>query len=340
MQHTRRAFMRAGGAALAGTAMAPASFAQWRPSERYPDPAIEILDPSFAKYRIAASSIERLATGMRWCEGPAWFGAGRYLVWSDIPNNRMLRWQEETGSVSVFRQPSNYANGNTRDRQGRLVTCEHDTRRITRTEYDGTITVLVDKFDGKPLNSPNDIVVKSDDSIWFTDPPFGILGNYEGHTATPELPTNVYRFDVKTGRTTVVAGDINRPNGLAFSPDETKMYIVEAGVSPRVIRAYDVVDDGTKLANSRAFITAEPGGTPDGFRLDVDGNLWCGWGMGNEKQDGVKIFDATGKPIGFIGLPERCANVCFGGVKRNRLFMAASHSLYSLYVNAQGTPGG
>jgi gluconolactonase len=340
MQHTRRAFMRAGGAALAGTAMAPVAFAQWRPSERYPDPAIEILDPSFAKYRIAASSIERLATGMRWCEGPAWFGAGRYLVWSDIPNNRMLRWQEETGSVSVFRQPSNYANGNTRDRQGRLLTCEHDTRRITRTEYDGTITVLVDKFDGKPLNSPNDIVVRSDDSIWFTDPPFGILGNYEGHTATPELPTNVYRFDVKTGRTTVVAGDINRPNGLAFSPDETKMYIVEAGVTPRVIRAYDVVDDGAKLANSRPFITAEPGGTPDGFRLDVDGNLWCGWGMGSEKQDGVKIFDSTGKPIGFIGLPERCANVCFGGVKRNRLFMAASHSLYSLYVNAQGTPGG
>jgi len=198
----------------------------------------------------------------------------------------------------------------------------------------------MDKFDGKPLNSPNDIVVKSDDSIWFTDPPFGILGNYEGHTAMPELPTNVYRFDVKTGRGTVVAGDINRPNGLAFSPDETKMYIVEAGVTPRVIRPYDVVDDGTKLANSRPFITAEPSGTPDGFRLDVDGNLWCGWGMGNEKQDAVKIFDATGKPIGFIGLPERCANVRFGGVKRDRLFMAASHSLYSLYVNAQGTPGG
>lgn len=340
MKHTRRTFMQAGGAALAGTAMAPVSFAQWRPSERYPDPAIEILDPTFAKYRLPAASVERLATGMRWCEGPAWFGAGRYLVWSDIPNNRMMRWQEETGSVSVFRQPSNYANGNTRDRQGRLVSCEHDTRRITRTEYDGTITVIMDKFDGKPLNSPNDIVVKSDDSIWFTDPPFGILGNYEGHMATPELPTNVYRFDVKTGRASVVAGDVNRPNGLAFSPDESKMYIVEAGVSPRVIRAYDVVDGGTKLANSRPFITAEPGGTPDGFRLDVDGNLWCGWGMGNEKQDGVKIFDPAGKPIGFIGLPERCANVCFGGVKRNRLFMAASHSLYSLYVNAQGAPGG
>ena len=199
----------------------------------------------------------------------------------------------------------------------------------------GNVTVLIDKFEGKPLNSPNDVVVKSDDSIWFTDPPFGILGNYEGHVATPELPTNVYRID-KTGRATVVADDINRPNGLAFSPDESKLYVVEAGVTPRVIRAYDVVDSGSKLANGRAFITAEPGGTPDGFRCDVDGNLWCGWGMGNDKQDGVKIFNPEGKQIGFIALPERSANVCFGGVKRNRLFMAASHSVYSLYVNTQG----
>ena len=188
-------------------ACAPA-FAQWRLNERYPDPAIEILDPSFAKYRLGLASVERIATGMRWCEGPAWFGDGRYLLWSDIPNNRIMRWQEETGAVSVFREPSNNSNGNTRDRQGRLVTCEHDARRVTRTEYDGTITVLIDKFEGKPLNSPNDVVVKSDDSIWFTDPPFGILGNYEGHVATPELPTNVYRLDPKTGRATVVVGDI------------------------------------------------------------------------------------------------------------------------------------
>jgi gluconolactonase len=240
--------------------------------------------------------------------------------------------------VSVYRQPSNNANGNTRDRQGRLVTCEHDTRRVTRTEYDGTITVLIDKFDGKPINSPNDVVVKSDDSVWFTDPPFGILGNYEGHVATPELPTNVYRLDPKSGRATVAAGDINRPNGLAFSPDEKKLYIVEAGLTPRVIRVYDVNED--KLANGRTFVTAEPGGTPDGMRCDVDGNLWCGWGMGNPQQDGVKIFDPNGKAIGFIALPERSANVCFGGVKRNRLFMAASHSVYSLYVNTQGAPGG
>jgi gluconolactonase len=331
--------MASASATLAGAAFSAPAFAQWRPSERYPDPAVEILDPSFARYRLALASVERLATGMRWCEGPAWFGAGRYLVWSDIPNNRIMKWDEETGAVSVFRKPSNNANGNTRDRQGRLLTCEHDTRRVTRTEFDGTITTLIDRFDGKRLNSPNDIVVKSDDTIWFTDPPFGILGNYEGTMATPELPTSVYRLDPRTGRATVVVGDI-RPNGLAFSPDETKMYVVDAGVTPRVIKVYDVTDDGTKLANGRPFITAEPGGTPDGFRVDIDGNLWCGWGMGNEKQDGVKIFDPTGKPIGFIALPERCANVCFGGIRRNRLFMTASHSLYSLYVNTQGTPGG
>jgi len=339
MDATRRALVAAGSAAVAA-GLARRAYAQWRMNERYPDPAVEILDPSFAKYRLPLASVERLATGMRWCEGPVWFGDGRYLLWSDIPNNRIMRWQEETGGVSVFRQPSNNANGNTRDRQGRLVTCEHDTRRITRTEYDGTITVLLDKFDGKPLNSPNDIVVKSDDSIWFSDPPFGILGNYEGHVATPELPTNVYRFDPKTGRAAVAAGDVNRPNGLAFSPDETKMYIIESGSNLRVFKVFDVTDNGTKLANGRVFITAEPGGTPDGFRLDADGNLWCGWGMGNEKQDGVKIFDPMGKAIGFIGLPERCANLCFGGLKRNRLFMAASHSLYALYVNTQGVPGG
>jgi gluconolactonase len=340
MHSTRRAFITASSAVLAMAAAAPRAFAQWRMNDRYPDPAVEHLDPSFGKYRLGLASVERLATGMRWSEGPVWFGDGRYLLWSDIPNNRIMRWQEETGAVSVFRQPSNNANGNTRDRQGRLVTCEHDSRRITRTEYDGSITVLMDKFDGKPLNSPNDIVVKSDDSIWFSDPPFGILGNYEGHVATPELPTNVYRLDPKTGRATVATGDVNRPNGLAFSPDESKLYIIEAAATPRVFKVFDVTDNGTKLANGKVFITAEPGGTPDGFRLDVDGNLWCGWGMGNEKQDGVKVFDPTGKPIGFIALPERCANVCFGGVKRNRLFMAASHSLYSLYVNTQGAPGG
>jgi gluconolactonase len=256
-----------------------------------------------------------------------WFGDGRFLLWSDIPNNRMMRWDEETGVVSVFRKPSNYANGNTRDRQGRLLTCEHDSRRVTRTEYDGSITVIADKYDGKPLNSPNDIVCKSDDSIWFTDPPFGVLSHYEGHVAKPELPTNVYRWDSKSRKLAVVAGDVDRPNGLAFSPDESKLYVIEAGVTPRVIRVYDVTDGGTKLGKGRVLITAEEKGTPDGMRIDMDGNLWVGWGMGAEGLDGVAVFNPAGKLIGRIDLPERCANVCFGGRHRNRLFMCGSTSV-------------
>jgi gluconolactonase len=300
---------------------------------RYPDPAIQIVDPGFTKYRVTSAAVERLATGFRWCEGPAWFGDGRYLLWSDIPNNRIMRWDEETGAVSVFRKPSNYANGNTRDRQGRLVTCEHDSRRVTRTAYDGTIGVVLDRFDGKPLNSPNDVVVKSDDSVWFTDPPFGILGNYEGHTAPVELPTNVYRVD-RGGQATAVVDDIPRPNGLAFSPDESRLYVVVSGTVPREIRVFDVVDHGTRLAKGRVFIDCGTG-VPDGLRCDTDGNLWCGWG-GGEGQDGVAVFNPDGKLIGRVLLPERAANLCFGGAKRNRLFIAGSQSLYALYVNAQG----
>ncbi|HTZ80463.1 MAG TPA: SMP-30/gluconolactonase/LRE family protein [Stellaceae bacterium] len=311
----------------------------WQPATHYPDPAVRILDPSFTRYRVTLAAVERLATGLRWAEGPVWFGDGRYLLCSDIPNNRIVKWEESTGAISDFRRPSNNANGNTRDRQGRLVTCEHDTRRVTRTEYDGTITVILDRFEGKRLNSPNDVVVKSDGSIWFTDPPFGILGNYEGHVDEQELPTNVYRVDGKTGKATAVTGEINRPNGLCFSPDETKMYIVESGTVPRNIWVYDVVADGTRLANGRIHIHAGDG-TPDGFRCDVDGNLWAGWGMGNSELDGVRIFNPAGEPIGHIGLPERAANLCFGGVKRNRLFMAGSQSIYALYVNTQGAIGG
>ncbi|HXJ81521.1 MAG TPA: SMP-30/gluconolactonase/LRE family protein [Candidatus Methylomirabilis sp.] len=313
--------------------------AQWQPSQRYPDPLVRIVDPSFARYRLNAAKVERLATGFRWCEGPVWFGDGRYVLWSDIPNNRIMRWDEETGVSSAFRRPSNFANGNTRDRQGRLLTCEHGTRRVTRTEYDGTISIIADRFEGKPLNSPNDIVCKSDGSIWFTDPPFGILGYYEGYAATPELPTNVYRVDGRSGQITVATGDVNRPNGLAFSPDESRLYIVVSGAVPRRIDVYDVVDGGTRLANGRRFIDAGPG-TPDGFRCDVDGNLWCGWGMGEEGLDGVAIYNPAGQLIGRVDLPERCANLCFGGIHRNRLFMAASTSLYSLYVNTQGVAGG
>lgn len=316
------------------------AIARWEPARRYPDPAVHALDPRFEKYRIFSAAVERLASGFRWCEGPVWFGDGRYLLWSDIPNNRIMKWEEETGAVSVFRRPSNFANGNTRDRQGRLVTCEHGARRVTRTEYDGTITVLLDRFDGKPLNSPNDVVVKSDGSIWFTDPPFGIGGNYEGRQATPELPQNVYRIDGQTGQATVVVDDMKGPNGLCFSPDESKLYVVESRATPhRLIHVFDVVDGGQRLADGRVLIDCGKG-TSDGFRCDVDGNLWCGWGMGSDELDGMMVFAPDGTPIGRIALPERCANLCFGGAMRNRLFMAASQSLYALYVNTQGAPGG
>jgi gluconolactonase len=312
----------------------------WAPSTRYPDPAVQVLDPSFAPYRIFSAAVERIATGCRWAEGPVWFGDRRALLWSDIPNNRILKWDEETGAVSAFRKPSNNANGNTRDRQGRLVTCEHLGRRVTRTEYDGTITVLADGFDGKRLNSPNDVVVKSDGSVWFTDPPFGIAGNYEGRQAEQELPGNVYRIDGETGALSVVAEDIKGPNGLCFSPDESILYLVESRAVPnRLIVAYDVDDGSRRIANRRVLIDAGPG-TPDGMRVDVDGNLWCGWGMGSAELDGVMIFNPDGKPIGRIALPERCANLCFGGEMRNRLFMAASQSVYALYVGTQGAVGG
>ncbi len=310
----------------------------WQPSTRYPDPAFEIIDPSFAKYRIFSAAVEQLANGTRWGEGPVYFGDGRYLLWSDIPNDRVLKWEESTGATSVFRSPSNYANGHTRDRQGRLISCEHG-RRVTRTEYDGSLTVLAECFEGKRLNSPNDVVVKSDGSIWFTDPHFGILTAYEGNIAEQELAQNVYRLDPVTGALVAVATDIAGPNGLCFSPDESRLYLVESRAMPnRLIVSYDVVSDGTRIDNRQVFIDAGSG-TPDGFRCDIDGNLWCGWGMGTEELDGVRVFNPAGQLIGRIRLPERCANVCFGGPKRNRLFMAAGQSLYAVYVNTQGVIG-
>jgi gluconolactonase len=335
MEITRRSMLAGAAAATGATRTA---LAEWAPNPHLPDPTIKVLDPSFLKYRPTIVGVERLATGMTWSEGPVWFGDGRYLIWSDIPNNRLMRWDEATGAVGVFRNPSNQANGNTRDRQGRLISCEHRTRRVTRTEYDGEITVLADRFEGKRLNSPNDVVVKSDDSIWFTDPPYGIVNNFNGSVENQELPMNVYRLD-KTGRLSVAADGINVPDGLAFSPDEKTLYIVEDASTPPAIRAYDVVDDGTRLANGRVFIRIEKGGRGDGLRLDVDGNLWCGW-SGGEGLDGVMIFNNAGAPIGRIDLPERCANVCFGGYRRSRLFMAASRSLYSVWVGTSGAPGG
>ena len=297
------------------------------------------LDPSFGRYRLMNAPVQKLAGGTRWGEGPVWFGDHRCVIWSDVPANRMLRWDEATGVVTVFRAPSNFSNGNTRDRSGRLVTCEHLTRRVTRTEPDGSITVIADGFEGGRLNSPNDVVVRSDGTIWFTDPPFGILGDHEGMRAESEVPQAVYCADPARGTLRVVADDLAGPNGLAFSPDESTLYVVESRASPRAILAYPVRPDGM-LGARRDFITAEPGGTPDGFRVDEDGNLWCGWGMGTAEQDGVRVFNRDGAPIGHIDLPERCANVCFGGPHRNRLFVAGARSLYSVFVNTRGLAGG
>jgi gluconolactonase len=306
---------------------------------RYPEPNIKVLDPRFQQYVLGNAAIERIAGGCRFTEGPVWFGDGRYLLWSDIPNDRILKWEEETGAISVFRRPAHYANGNTRDRQGRLLTCEMDAQRLTRTEYDGTITVLADRFEGKRLTAPNDVVVKADGSIWFSDNGAGTRGNYLGHKAPWELPFRVYRLDPGTGALTVAVDDMKRPNGLAFSPDETRLYVVDTpGPGQRTIQVYDVVDQGTKVANRREFCSAEPGGS-DGLRVDTDGNLWCAW-SGGEAEDGVAVFAPDGTMIGRILLPERCANVCFGGPKRNRLFMAASQSIYALYVETQGVSGG
>jgi gluconolactonase len=307
---------------------------------KYPDPAVEVVHPSFAKYRTVNAAVERLWTGARWAEGPVWFGDGSYLLFSDIPNNRMLRWTEETGEVSVFRSPSNYTNGNTRDKQGRLISCEHNTRRVTRTELDGSITVLMERYQGKPLNAPNDVVAHSNGSVWFTDPGYGILSNYEGHRAAFELPCNVYRLDPKTLAPTVVEGTIRRPNGLCLSPDEKLLYICDSSGteggpgSSHDIRVYDVVD-GERLANGRTFVNMGAG-IADGIRCDADGNIWAGAGWADEDYNGVHVFNPAGVLIGKIHLPEICANICFGGSRRDRLFMAASTSLYSLYVGTTG----
>ncbi len=306
------------------------------PDTRYPDPHIERLDPRFV-YQQGNAAIERIATGFRWAEGPVYFRDGGFLVFSDIPNNRMLRWLEEDGHLSVFRAPSNYANGNTRDREGRLITCEHDTRRVTRTELDGRVTVLIDRFDGKPLNAPNDVVVASDGAVWFTDPGYGIDGPYEGHKAAAELPRNVYRLDAMNGAPRVVADDFVRPNGLCFSPDERLLYVVDSGIShggPAHIRMFDV--DGARLRNGRVFAEDFAPGMTDGVRTDNDGNVWCSMGWADPSDDGVRCYAPGGDLIGKIHLPEGCANLCFGGKKQDRLFMCASTSVYALYLNAQG----
>jgi len=338
---SRRRFV-AGGLTLASSAAWSQSF-RFQPQQRYPDPSVQVLDPEFSRYRIYDSSVEQIATGFRWTEGPVWFGDGRYLLFSDIPNNRIMRWDETTGKTSVFRYPANYANGLARDRQGRLLVCEHLGRRVTRTEYDGSITVLAERFEGKRLNSPNDIVCTRDGSIWFTDPPFGIGNSYQGDPATPELPQSVYRIDPASGALHAVITDLLGPNGLCFSPDEKTLYVVEGRHQPwRVVWAYDVVQDGRRLTNKRLHIDAAGPGALDGIKCDASGSLWCGWGSNGaadaraEDLDGVMVFNSAGKAIAHIRLPERCANICFGGAKHNRLFMTSSHSVYALYVEAYG----
>jgi len=313
----------------------------WTTPVRYPDPSVKVIDRRFSRYRVATAAVERIWTGGRWTEGPVWFGDLRCLIWSDIPNDRLMRWSEETGAVSVFRQPANHANGNTRDRQGRLVTCEHRSRRVTRTELDGTISVLLDAFEGQRLNGPNDVVVDRDGAIWFTDPGYGLHGHYEGDKGDFELPTRVYRIDPATGAASVVDETLEKPNGLAFSPDFKLLYVADTGAShkrghPRQIHVFDVVQ-GQRLQNARVFCDLGDA-APDGFRVDIDGNVWAAVGWGGTEQDGVAIFAPTGDKIGAITLPECAANLCFGGVKRNRLFITASQSVYALYVETQGTP--
>lgn len=293
----------------------------------------EVLDERFRYCIVGNGWVEKLHGGMRWAEGPVYFADGDYLVWSDIPNDRMLRWVEG-GGVSVFRQPSNHSNGNTRDRQGRLVTCEHGARRVTRTEVDGTMTVLADAFRGKRLNSPNDAVVKSDDTVWFTDPSYGILSDYEGHRAEPEYGGRyVFHLDPRTGALDVLADDFDQPNGIAFSPDESRLYVADTGASHRRdgahhIRVFDVVD-GRRLANGRVFAEVSPG-LADGLRLDTDGNVWTSAG------DGVHCFAPDGTLLGKVRVPEVVSNVAFGGRNRNRLFITATTSLYAVYVAKNG----
>jgi len=302
---------------------------------RYPDPDVVALDKSFAKYQIFNAALCRHYVGTKWGEGPAWCGQGQYLMWSDIPNNRQLRFLEEDEHVSTFRSPSGYSNGNTFDFEGRQLSCEQAGRRVVRYEHSGAVTIIADRYNGKPLNSPNDIVVHPDGSIWFTDPPYGILGNYEGNQAKPELKEAVYRVDATTAKIEMATDAFDKPNGICFSPDYKKVYICDTG-APRNVQVFELADN--KLRNSKVFTDMKLGersGLADGIRADVDGNIWAG-SNGGAGYDGVQVFSPAGQRIGMILLPEICANICFGGAKRNRLFMAASQSLYSLYVGTQG----
>ena len=332
-EYTRRALL---GIVAAGTATAqtatPRDWSDQNPIQ-YPDPDVRALDDRFRKYMIGNGSMKRLHIGTSWAEGPAWNGVGKYLVWSDIPANVQMRWIDDDRRVTVFRNPAGYSNGNTFDYQGRQLSAEHGGRRVARYEQNGTVSVIADKFEGKRLNSPNDLVVHPDGSIWFTDPPYGINGDYEGYKSPKELKEAVYRVDGKTGQIAKVTDAVSAPNGICFSPDYKKLYVADTGAAGRDLKVWDVNGATLQTGKQLAALTIPGSNTvtaADGIRCDVDGNIWAG------ARPGVQIVTPQGERIGAIYLPENCANVCFGGPRRNRLFMTASQSLYAVYVNTTG----
>jgi gluconolactonase len=343
----RRSFLAAGAAAAATTALAGPAFGQmqgWTVGPepvRYPSGVWLVHDDRFRKYMIGNTPLIREWTGSLWAEGPAWNGVGRYVVFSDIPNNRQMRWDEVTGEVTLLRTPSNFSNGNTFDWEGRQISCEHQTARVVRYEYEGEPTVLADSFEGTQLNAPNDAVVHPDDGgIIFTDPGYGSHWFYEGNVRELELPTSVYHIDAQGGKVTKLTDEIFKPNGVCFSPDYSILYVADTapthhpGEKAKII-AWDVQDNGRRLSNRREFATLDAG-FHDGIRADVDGNIWCGTGFGGAGVDGVHVYAPDGTRIGQIVMPEGTANLCFVGMHRNRLFLTASQSVYTLYTAAQG----